>query len=103
MASNKATNVVPTSNHHDLGSVRKATVDDLGCGEHLETYTRALANVMSTDVAQSTCAQIVDGAPLNETPLMPGRPELTHPVCQHSELCDGVREKTAQLLDIFVQ
>lgn len=70
--------------------------------ESIWQYTRALANVMSTDVAQSTCAQIVDGAPLSETRfLMSGRPELARPVYQLSELCDWVRGKTAQLLDIF--
>lgn len=101
MASDKTANNGPASNPQDSEPVRKATVDDLGFGEHLEIYTRALANVMSTDVAQSTSAQIVDGAPLSEIlSLMPGRPELTRPVYQHSELCDGVRGKTAQLLDI---
>lgn len=30
---------------------------------------------------------------------MPGRPELTDPIHQHSKLCDGACEKIAQVLD----
>lgn len=67
MAANKTTNDAPAFNLRDSRHVRKATIDDLGSGEHLAVYTRALAGAMSTDVARSTCAQIVDGAPLSQT------------------------------------
>lgn len=100
-ASDKTANNGPASNPQDSESARKFTVDDLGSGEHLKIYTRTLVNIILTDVAQPTCAQIVYGAPLSKTLcLISGRPELTHLVHQHSELCDGVRGKTAQLLDI---
>lgn len=100
MAANKTTNDAPAFKLRDSQHVRRSTIDELGSGEHLAAYTRALATVMSTDVARSTCAQIVDGAPLSQTlSLMPARPELTHPVYQHSKLRDGVREKIAQVLD----
>lgn len=97
----------PTSNTHSLDPVnegphvRKATVYDLGSGKHFTLYARALERVMSTDVSQSTFAQLVDGAPLSQTlSLMPGRPELSHPVYKHSKLCDGVHEKVGRILDM---
>lgn len=100
MAPDKATNVDPASNPQDSESARKAAVEYLGPGENLEIYTRILANFISTDVAQSTYAQIMDGAPLSEIfSLMPGRPPLTHPIHQYSEHCDGLSGKIAQVLD----
>lgn len=44
---------------------RKSTVDDLGQGHHRDIFTRALANVLSTPAAETTFAQILDGAPLS--------------------------------------
>lgn len=67
MAANKATNDAPAFNLRDSKHIRKATINDLGREDYLAAYTGALARVMSTDVARSTYAQIVDGAPLSQT------------------------------------
>lgn len=101
MASNTLTsNAFSLEPVNEESHVRKATVKDLGSGEHFAVYTRALERVMSTDVSQSTFAQLVDGAPLSQTLFsMPGRPELSHPVYEHSKLCDGVHGKIGQILD----
>ena len=81
--------------------VRKATIDDLGSREHFAVYMCALERVMLTDVSRSTYAQLVDGVPLSQTLFsMPGRPSLSHPVYEHSDLCDGVHEKLGQILEI---
>lgn len=80
--------------------VHKATINDLGSGRHFAVYTRALERVISTDVSQSTYAQVVDGAPLGQTiKSMPPRLLRGHPVYEHSELCEGAQEKVGQILD----
>lgn len=101
MASSKLTsNALSLDPINEEPPVRKATVNDLGRGEQFAVYTRALERVVSTDVSQSIFAQLVDGAPLSQTlSLMPGRPKLSHPVYEHSKLCDGVHERVEQILD----
>lgn len=76
---------------------RKSTVDDLGQGHHRDIFTRALANVLSTPAAETTFAQILDGAPLSAcVEEVPGWVyPLDHPVrTQHRELCPGVLDRT---------
>lgn len=101
MASNKLTSNAPSLDPaNEESHVRKATINDLGSGEHFALYTRSLERVMSTDISQSIFAQLVDGAPLSQTlSLMPGGPEPSHPVYEHSKLCDGVHERVEQILD----
>jgi hypothetical protein len=96
MASNNLTSNAPSLDPDNEGSnVRKATVNDPGSKEHFAAYARALETIMSTDISQSTFTQLVDGAPLSQTlSLMPRKPERSHPVFEHSKLCDGVHEKS---------
>ncbi|KAI3394045.1 hypothetical protein diail_3264 [Diaporthe ilicicola] len=102
MTMHETENHVPTFNAQEPQQTRKATIQDLGDGEHLAVFTRALRNVISTDVARSTYAQIVDGRPLQEVLVrMSNRPELSHSVYEHTELCEGVLDKIAQIKDSF--
>lgn len=71
---------------------RKSTIDALS-DSHREAVVRAISNVLSTEIAEVTYAQIVDGLPLEYTvddvygnSLM--GPD--HPVFAHKELKEGV-------------
>ncbi|KAM0417276.1 hypothetical protein ACHAPT_012717 [Fusarium lateritium] len=62
---------------------------------HQDTFRRALRNLLSTDVAQRTYAQILDGLPTQQS-CMEGYVYLDdHPVfaLNHSEICQGFLEK----------
>ncbi|KAI5916985.1 hypothetical protein F4810DRAFT_698415 [Camillea tinctor] len=74
----------------------------LGEGPHRDIFSRAIRNVLSTDISEITLAQIVDGLPLSEVErdTYTGHGYLSgdHPLNQkHKQLCPGVLEKTRQL------
>lgn len=64
--------------------------------DHLSAYVRAVTNVLSTELAESTFAQLVDGLPLWDVVngLHHYGLEEDEPVFKHRELCPGVLEKT---------
>ncbi|KND89038.1 hypothetical protein TOPH_06332 [Tolypocladium ophioglossoides CBS 100239] len=71
-------------------------------GRHRDVFSRALSNVLYTEIAELTYAQIVDGLPLSSVQkdaydfglYLPGR----HPLHdRHTELCPGVLERTRQI------
>ncbi|OAQ94056.1 hypothetical protein VFPFJ_00164 [Purpureocillium lilacinum] len=69
-------------------------------GDHLAALTRALSNVLSTDRAEYTYAQLIDGLPTRDSELelrsfYPA--EEQHPVYKHEKLCDGARETARRL------
>jgi hypothetical protein len=71
---------------------------------HRDHLTRAISNVLSTDIAEITYAQIVDGLPLSS--VFDDTRNLSliryHPVrTQHTELCPGILERTRQLYAEF--
>ncbi|KAL1883252.1 hypothetical protein Daus18300_000310 [Diaporthe australafricana] len=102
MTPHNSENHVPNFNAQEPQQARKATVQDLGDGEHLAVFTRALSNVTSTDIARSTYAQIVDGLPLKKILIqMPNRPERGHSVYGHTELCDGVLDRISHSQESF--
>lgn len=73
-------------------------------GECRELVARALRNTLSTEIVQSTLAQIVDGLPLPSVLEdthggLDLRPD--HPLFTHELLCPGAFEKTKQLLERF--
>ncbi|KAK3934669.1 hypothetical protein QBC46DRAFT_358846 [Diplogelasinospora grovesii] len=81
---------------------RRLSVASLGEGPHRDILTRAIRNVLSTDISEITLAQIVDGLPLSvvEKDTYTGSGYLSgdHPLHQkHKQLCPGVLEKTRQL------
>lgn len=63
---------------------------------HLTAYSRALKKVLSTDLAETTFAQIFDGLPLYNVVLNLAHYELERkePAYNHRTLCPGVLEKT---------
>lgn len=82
---------------------RKLTIDDLG-QQHCDVFTRAFFNVLSTSAAESTFAQILDGAPLSQNVQnVPGWIyPLDHPIyTQHLELCPGVVNRIRHDRDTF--
>lgn len=68
-------------------------------GEHRDLLIRAMANVLSSPIAEITYAQIFDGLPLSEVAqdvydayFCQGHPVLS----QHQELCPGVAEQARE-------
>jgi hypothetical protein len=81
----------------------KSSIDILD-GECHELVAQALRNTLSTEIVQSTLAQIVDGL------LLPSILEDTHrglelepdhPLFTHESLCLGAFEKTKEILRTF--
>lgn len=62
--------------------------------EHLESFRRALFNVLSTPIAEFTFAQIVDGQPTRSVYAHDHFFRDGLPVMQHKNLCHGSLEKT---------
>lgn len=67
--------------------------------EHQRTFRRALLNILSTDLAESTYAQIIDGLPTTKSLRYSWSSVKDHPVhvLDHSEVCDGSLEKARSL------
>lgn len=64
-------------------------------GEHRSILINALGNILSTDVAESTFAQILDGLPTEEVARDGFHYMRDHPVfvLGHQSICDGFLEK----------
>jgi hypothetical protein len=71
---------------------------------HLAVFDRALSNVLATEIAEETFAQIVDGLPLARVAfsIRSRRDTIYDPVFKHEELCDGVLDKTRSFREDFV-
>jgi hypothetical protein len=70
-------------------------------GQHHDIFVRAVSNVLSTEIAEFTYAQIIDGLPLSsiadDTYDNGGSLTHTHPLyTKHTKLCPGVLETTRQ-------
>lgn len=95
--------MTPSPSSDGEAEARKSTVDDLG-QQYRDVFTRALFNVLSTPAAETTFAQILDGAPLSRcVQAVPGWIyPLDHPVrTRHPELCPGVLERTRHSRSTF--
>ena len=70
---------------------------------HAAIFRSALSNVLSTPVAEHAFAQIVDGLPTEESFTEFNGWKEGHPVFElnHTELCDGVIEKTRDFRSNF--
>ncbi|CAM1503617.1 Fc.00g012080.m01.CDS01 [Cosmosporella sp. VM-42] len=71
---------------------------------HREVVVQAVSNVLATEAAESTFAQIVDGLPLShvEKDGYDGSLSHQHPLhTQHTELCPGALETVQQLRQDF--
>jgi hypothetical protein len=72
-------------------------------GPHLDSFNHAITNILSTDIAKLTYAQLIDGIPLAKVARDDANRELPndHPVHKHTELCPGVLERTREFRDSF--
>lgn len=71
---------------------------------HRNAFRRAISRVLSTEIAEVTYAQIVDGLPLADVAddSVDGGPPRGHPLRQmHRNLCPGVLDKTKEFLARF--
>lgn len=81
---------------------RKASISILG-QPHRDAVARALSRVLSTEIAEITYAQIVDGLPLLEV-LKDVYGDLIcpdHPIHQHKQLKEGTIETVRRFRDDF--
>lgn len=64
--------------------------------DHYQVLSRAIGNVLATDIAEITMAQLVDGLPLASTVFGTRGHHLTrgHPLLDHETLCEGALEQT---------
>lgn len=85
-------------------SVTKCPVSGLS-EQHREVFERALRNVLSTETAQMTYAQIIDGFPIVSVARDKCGPSIDfdHPVFQenHDTLCPGAWEKMKEFHSSF--
>lgn len=71
---------------------------------HRNAFRQALGNILSTDNAVHTYAQILDGLPTEQS-FLEGyvRLDTTHPVFElgHAEICEGFLDKAREFRDRF--
>ncbi|KAG8169222.1 hypothetical protein KVR01_001971 [Diaporthe batatas] len=70
---------------------------------HQDVFATAMSNLLSTDIAEQTFAQIIDGLPLKDVAFNLEATQYTRrdPVFTHVELCPGVLEKARMFRDSF--
>ncbi|OIW34778.1 hypothetical protein CONLIGDRAFT_21713 [Coniochaeta ligniaria NRRL 30616] len=75
--------------------------------EHYQVFLEAISRVSSSELAMSTFAMIVDGLPTwrvaheRRVPRSVSRDHDDHPLQTHTELCDGVAERTEAIISSF--
>ncbi|KAK4233456.1 hypothetical protein C8A03DRAFT_38834 [Achaetomium macrosporum] len=74
--------------------------------QHHDVLERAVRNVLATRLTLETCAQIVDGLPLASVAFDQYNYRVTrlnpsHPVSEHTSLCQGAEEAARQFLSGF--
>ncbi|KAK4202609.1 hypothetical protein QBC40DRAFT_41203 [Triangularia verruculosa] len=71
--------------------------------EHHAIFSRAVANVLSTELALFTYAQIIDGLPTDEVAYDRRSPGLhgNHPIEHHVDLCPGALERASEFRASF--
>lgn len=85
-------------NKHSGQDGTKSSIGSTLGGAHLEAFTRAMRNVLSTELTEITFAQIVDGLPLPDASFDLWELPVQHPVYnRHKELCRGVLEETREI------
>lgn len=70
---------------------------------HRSALERAVSNILNTDLAITTYAQIIDGLPTELVAWDRGRHKLhaEHPINDHTELCPGVMERIISIKETF--
>ncbi|KAK7425072.1 hypothetical protein QQZ08_008348 [Neonectria magnoliae] len=71
--------------------------------EHRNALTRAVRNVLATDLALTTYAQIIDGLPIGDIAWDTRGTKITpaHPINSHVGLCQGALEKAIEFRGAF--
>lgn len=72
-------------------------------GEHRWLLDRAISRILSTEIAEETYAQILDGLPTSSVAYdRRSPPHRNHPIAHaHRELCPGMLEKARKFRDDF--
>lgn len=70
-------------------------------GEHLASLKQAMANILSTPLAEFAYAQIVDGMPTRDTYIANHYFHEGFPALNHQELCPGTMEKARAFCSQF--
>ncbi|KAK4153797.1 hypothetical protein C8A00DRAFT_43360 [Chaetomidium leptoderma] len=80
----------------------EVSIDTLDLDHH-QTLARAIRNILSTDLAEVTLAQLIDGLPLVSTVWdMKGSLLIKgHPLFNHDKLCQGASEQARMFRDTF--
>ncbi|KAI0006248.1 hypothetical protein F4779DRAFT_597145 [Xylariaceae sp. FL0662B] len=97
--SESASNGLDGSNMNSDAQSNKLSIDELDI-QHRELFVRALWRVVSTDIAELTYAQIIDGLPLVDTvnDTCVGGLSNRHPLYDmHEQICNGVMERTEEI------
>ncbi|KAI7783815.1 hypothetical protein LA080_011288 [Diaporthe eres] len=83
--------------------IDKCRVDSVLDKDHQKVFTAALSNILQTELAETTLAQIVDGLPLEHVAfsLRGHRYTSDDPVATLTELCPGAIEKTKAFREGF--
>lgn len=81
---------------------RQLSIADLD-GEHRQLLVRAIAAILSSELAEITYAQIIDGLPIGDVAYDSRRqPYDGHPIDHaHEELCPGMLDKAREFRDGF--
>lgn len=74
-----------------------------GHSEHYRAFSRAILNVLSTELALFTFAQIIDGLPTADVAWDRRYPHLVgiHPIEQHEDICPGVLDRARRFREDF--
>ncbi|KAL6361371.1 hypothetical protein LRP88_04839 [Fusarium phalaenopsidis] len=87
----------------DDSQIRSLSIDILD-GDHYDLFTRAITRILSTEIAELTYAQVIDGLPLTQViyESRGGKLPKGHPLhSAHQELCPGMLDKTRQFREEF--
>lgn len=81
---------------------RQLSIADLD-GKHRELLVRAIDRILSTELAEITYAQIIDGLPIGDVAYdSHTQPYNGHPIDHaHEELCPGMLDKAREFRDGF--
>ncbi|KAJ0117023.1 hypothetical protein J7T55_003439 [Diaporthe amygdali] len=84
-------------------SIEKSVVATSLDGAHQVVFKRAMTNILATELAELTFAQLIDGLPLWDVAMDQSRKTHTkeEPVYNHKQLCDGAMEKMLELREQF--
>lgn len=83
--------------------IDKCRADQVLDKDHQRAFTAALLNILRTNVAEITLAQIIDGLPLEDVAfsLRGHRYTIEDPVATHTQLCPGTLEKAKAFREAF--